>query len=577
LNLKRGFAAPFLFLALAAAAFGSVHASPILWAAALLLVVAAARVVPAQVPDPGTSHSTIAFVFFALWIAATNQFANPSYTAAAPFHAAFLLGGFILGRRAGVENARTVFLAAFAFALSLVVWTSWQVSQGEARAHALFETPATLSAAINLVLLPALACFLWARRPAWLGVALVMLVAALSAANSRGGWLAFGAGAAATLIFARRMGLPTGARTLLPVIAVVAGGFTIGQLPPLATQLVATMATGAAVAPLSLFAEGAATSSVARLELYRAAIQALGDSSWLWGSGYLSFYYRLQQGRAAIVGYEDSVTYFVHDDYLQTLLELGVPGLLGLFALVLVPLSVAWRAAPRMGRDSRAQWICAGAFSALVATAAHAAVDYPFYVPVCLLLYGAAAGVLDSVLLSAGATPGMRIAGGLGTAMQRRLAGIGVAALWLWALLVPMAAEAAAGYAQTRWRAADAERAAYWFEAARRIAPSDWRYHWYAGQFWLAVAAGNSNRGAAALAAGAFAAGDAANPREVRNLLGLIATHLRLRSILPAPADPGTLREWTDRALALAPLDQEVREQRALLNQRGQLASERQK
>jgi len=282
------------------------------------------------------------------------------------------------------------------------------------------------------------------------------------------------------------------------------------------------------------------------------------------GSGYLSFFYRLQQVKADIAGYENGITYFVHNDYLQTLLELGLPGLLGLLALVLAPLALAWRAAPRIGIDLRAGLTCAGVFSALVATAVHAAVDYPFYVPICLLLYGAAAGVLDSIL-RAGGTAGVRLASVVRATMLRRLAGVGVATLCLWVLLIPMAAEAAASYAQTRWRAADAERAAYWFEAARRISPADWRYHWYAGQFWSAVAAANSNHRAAVLAVGAFAAGDAANPREVRNLLGLIAAHRQLHAILPAPADSGTLRKWTERALVLAPLDQEVLAERARL------------
>ena len=43
----------------------------------------------------------------------------------------------------------------------------------------------------------------------------------------------------------------------------------------------------------------------------------------------------------------------------------------------------------------------------------------------------------------------------------------------------------------------------------------DWRYHWYAGQFWHAVARGG-NRRAGELAEAAFAAGRAANSREVR-------------------------------------------------------------
>jgi hypothetical protein len=63
----------------------------------------------------------------------------------------------------------------------------------------------------------------------------------------------------------------------------------------------------------------------------------------------------------------------------------------------------------------------------------------------------------------------------------------------------------------------------------------------------------------------AFAEGFAANPREVRSLLGRISTHLELRALLASPADPATLRSWAELAFALAPRDAEVNARRALI------------
>jgi hypothetical protein len=57
----------------------------------------------------------------------------------------------------------------------------------------------------------------------------------------------------------------------------------------------------------------------------------------------------------------------------------------------------------------------------------------------------------------------------------------------------------------------------------------------------------------------------AANPREVRNVLGRISTHLRLSALLAAPADAAALRAWSDRALALAPRDPAVQAEAALV------------
>src|SRR6266478_39583 len=91
---------------------------------------------------------------FALWVVLMNQWANPSYTAAAPYHAAFLFGGFLLGRRAGPKHAGLMFAAGIA------LWGVWQrVGLGEPRAYGPFETPNTLSTVINLVLVPGLVVF----------------------------------------------------------------------------------------------------------------------------------------------------------------------------------------------------------------------------------------------------------------------------------------------------------------------------------------------------------------------------------------------------------------------------------
>jgi hypothetical protein len=130
---------------------------------------------------------------------------------------------------------------------------------------------------------------------------------------------------------------------------------------------------------------------------------------------------------------------------------------------------------------------------------------------------------------------------------------------------VPAAAEGAAGYAHRQWRSAHGESAAYWYEVARALEPRDWRYHWYAGQFWLAQAVQNRKPEAAQQADQAFAAGFAANPREVRNLLGRITTHRALRTVLAAPADGPTVIQWSERAIELAPDNSLARTERALV------------
>jgi hypothetical protein len=194
--------------------------------------------------------------------------------------------------------------------------------------------------------------------------------------------------------------------------------------------------------------------------------------------------------------------------------------------------------------------------------AIHALVDFPFYVPVCLLAFGGLLGVADRLLTTESQLKPRWSTQGA------RFAAIGMSALLIVLLIPPALAEAAAGYGNRKWRLGEAQSAAFGFELARRLQPRDWRYHWYAGQFWAAQAAASGNPAAPRLADKALAAGFDANPREPRNLLARTAIHLRFAALLDHPADPSTLRGWADRARALAPLNPGVqREYDALLKQ----------
>ena len=558
--------APLLFLALGLSAQGSVEASPSLWMSALVALAAAYFLTSPSVKTTSFTSTASAVVFLAIWMVVTNKWTNPSYTAAAQYHAAFLFGGFFFGRRAGPGNAYRLFGAALAFAVCLAGWAMWQRLQGEARAHAVFETPATMMSAINLVLLPGLMLLLAGKRPAMLLAALLILIAAEMAGMSRGGWLGLAIGGLVGYQFFRRAGVSVRPEAVGILIALFAGVWLLTSLGPQVWRwtLDAIGPLGGALEHVQSYSMFAAESSVARLELYELAWRSIAPSSLFTGTGYLGFYYVLDAGRAGITNYEQSITYFVHNDYLQTLLELGIPGLAGLLAIILLPLIEAWRAVPRLAPDSIDRLILVALVAALGSMAVHAFVDFPFYIPVCLLVYGSILGLLDSILLRAKLEkPPQRVRRPSVVALQK--AAIAAAAtLGAWVLAMPVAAEAAAGYAHRQWRAGQGEGAAYWFEAARRLEPRDWRYSWYAGQFWFTQAAQNRKPAAAQLADKAFSDGNAANPRDVRNLLGLIAVHRGLRELLAAPADGATVLSWAERAVALAPNDPGARAERSL-------------
>jgi len=553
MKAKGSLAAPLFFVSLALACASSRLGNVMPWALSALALAAAGWAGASQAR--ASSRLAIAVFGFSLLVAFNTLVISPAYTPAGLYHPLLLTLAFAAFRRFDDMTERRAACAALGLGALLSAWGLVQIGfLGVARANALFETPATYAAVINLLLVPALALLLCGvRRASIVGIG-ALLAAALFAADSRGGLLGLAAGLGAAAILALRAKALRG-RSVLLVLGVLAAGWILAA----GLRALPQGAPGASGPEAPPTLEARAASSMSRLELY--------DLSWrawlerpLAGTGYLTFRYVLERGRSRAPSYGDSnETWFAHNDYLQTLQELGLLGLAALIALAWLPALLAYRRVPRMPLERRP--VALASASGLTAMACHALVDFPFYVPVCLMLYGALLGTVDR-RLGEGLERKVRTAS---TPSWYRAARAALAVLGTVIVVRPLAAEAAADWGLRRSAAGQPQSAAFWLEAARRLDAADWRYHWYAGQFWDGQAADSGRRDAARFAADAFATGVEANPLEVRNLLGKISVHRRHGKLLDAPADAATLAKWMAQAEALAPLNSAVRRERDLL------------
>lgn len=543
-RIERGLAAPFVFLGTAIAVPGSVDASTAVWAGSLaLLTVGGYAARSEHAASPGLLWYVV--LCYALMLVMNNSFLSPAYTPAATFNAAFLVAGSTIGLRLNDDTLGALGRLLAIGAGVLAAWGLWQISGGGAsRATAHFETPTTLAAVINFALLVVLVQIA-TSAPRWPWLALgVLLSAGLASTVSRGGALALLAGLLVAAVAARRAGLTLPRRSIAAVALVLAAG---GMLAVAANSLpLAPGSTRFALhQPMGADAE---KSSVSRLELYALAVEGIRTGR-VAGAGYLGFRSLLDANREDVPTFTDSDTYFVHNDYLQTFLELGISGFIAFVGLTFLPLVLALRhAGTCMDKP-----LVVAMLAAISAMAMLAMVDFPFYVPICLLLFGMAVGVLDRSI---------GVATGFGFSIVpvvRRLAAVALAAAGAVLLGPPLIADLAAAHAHRAWREAQGQSAAYWFEVARRFEPRDWRYHWYAGQFWYAQAGQTGKPAAARLADEAFAEGMLANPVEVQNHLGRVATHRQYARLLPSPATRETVRAWVAQAAAVAPHHPAVR------------------
>ena len=550
------------------------HASVTLWGSCLVLLAACAacgRGVPLAVRPGGLAVSV-----FALLLVSHTLFLSPAYSVAGVFHPLVLLFAYWALRAQAPSALPACWLWLAGVAGLCALWALLQVGPlGLGRGQAMLEAPATLGAFLNLATLPVLV-WLGCRGPsAGTFLAAIVLSGGVAAAASRGAWMGLIAGLGVALLLAQRTSQGTVRRNApYPVLAVGAGWALSEWMRFLPWQWMRRLglredlgllgALQAALPPPSALLRG--DSSSARLELYALAIEAWQGAPWT-GSGYLTFTHALERARASVPAFGlEQLTWFVHNDYLQILQELGVAGLLAMLALVVVPPLRA-----RMALPSCAAYpglLAIAACAGMASMAVHALVDFPFYVPACLLAFGGLLGALDRVLCEP--TPGASC----GPATRRFLR-LGAGLAIIVACLPPLVSELSLAGARQALAAAQPQRALYWLEVARRFQPRDWRYHWYLGQFWQGQARAGGKRDAARYAVEAFDAGERVNAAEVRNLLGKLATYRDVPALLePVPAS--TRLDWLHAVLARAPLSGEVRlEQGLTLAALGQAAEAR--
>lgn len=532
-GIRDALTALLFLLAAVLVAWGSAKTSPSIWAVA----VASLGLVlwPRCANRWHATPLAWAVVAYSGWTILHTAFLSKVYNPAGLFDPLFLLGGFAVGRVLEGEQRTQVYRAIGLLLASLSLWAIGQVLLQSSRGHAHFETGSALATNINLILAPAIVALAYGYRSRALLLLAILLFAALCATFSRAAFIALLAGLAITPALVSPAPA-TGWRRIYSLLAVVV-------TTSLALYL---MAAFWSMPRLPIDASLTSLDSAkARFELYRLAWSA---SATFFGIGYLGFRHVLEIGRAEVPSYgESSFTYFVHNDYLQTLLELGVPGLLALLAMIVIAVwTVKWRVPDAQKSHSAA--LVAG----VIVLALHAVLDFPLHVPLCLLLLGVGLGAIDRL----GSSPTAR------NAPAGRLQGFTMLALGLAltvCLLRPVAAEAVAAYAMKKWFTGETRDAASAFELARRCDARDFRYHLYAGQFWLARAAEDGEPEHARRADDAFRAGMVANSLEPSAALGRAFTQLRYSSILPAPAPASEVRAWAEQALMVAPLNPTVR------------------
>lgn len=474
---------------------------------------------------------------------------NPAYHAEGIYFPATLLIAFVVASCCPAWLAQSGFKIFCALIALIAVWallqwlTGWGfIDEIGPRSEGPFATPNTLATALNLGLAPVLAYYLlgYGGRGAY-GFTL-LLFAALLATQSRGGYL----GLLASLLFLpaligqaamiaqwrRYLEVALGFLAVFGFFKLYAG---LGMASWNTDRVVDTLMHG---------------DSSRRWEIYQVAWAGLAEHLWL-GIGYFNFGYYFQVHK--VPPYLDGHMLFVHDDYLQFALETGLLGLALFLLLIGAVYGQLFKFRQQIMAGQRLPLILSA--SAVTSMLAHALVDYPFYIPVLVAVFGAYLGIINRCIIDMGGAHRQLPAVSKPSFIGLRPGFVGnvlVIGLMAW-LGLPALAAVSADYGLERLQEGDAPNGLYWHSVARVLQPREANYYWREGVIWRDQGITRQKPDLLEKSMDVFNEGLEVNAFEVNNLLEKVALYRQYGAMLKQPASHQDIMTWIKRAKSLQP------------------------
>lgn len=515
---------------------------------------------------------TVVVLSLVLLLMLNMIFVRPSNDQDASYLIGFFLSGFLLCSYANKNFMRSMYYSLCALFLLLAIWGLIQYLTGQGylvntypRANALFYTPNTYAACLNIILLPSIVIYLYNNGTGKLLALILFLFAALLVSQSRGGWVAFTSVMILVLIFARTIASNIDKKRIQKILLGFTLVFSVYSIIELVdfNKINFDFKTGRNHAVSGSIinnelkhlvrSESIVSTLDHRFMLYDIAWQQIKEKPLL-GRGFHTFrYFQLRDQKEPYTG---NLTRYVHNDYLQLWMETGIFGLILFVSIPLLLISLLFWLRNRMLIQDKVVVLALAV--GLAGFYIQALVGFLFYTPFLLMLYGCYLGYINQLLnkypqeitcfkleLSS-----IKIR----PVIIKCLAGL----VFVFYFSQPAIAQLAFDQANRDTRRLDIESALTAYELARRFAPYEPLYYLIEGNLWYHAAKATGKSEPAKRADKLFKQGVAANPYRVENLLLRAMLHRDVPELISNPAKLETVLSWMKHVLEWLPHDQKV-------------------
>lgn len=506
-------------------------------------IVAIMALVFSRIAHIRVSQLGLAVLFFCSVQVVDAWLISPVYNAAAYFTPITLLLAFFAFSSGATENltARICLGIALIFAaLGLCFWVSGHVH----RAVFGLSTTNAFATFLNLALAPLLTCYLVGEGSKKIFFLAIFLFEVLLATQSRGGYLGLLLGLTFLALFVGKDGIRIHAERWLKLFCGFIGAVLVIKILVWLTPA-EWEGTDRVLATLTHGETGG------RGPIYELAWQLL-KSHFPSGTGAYTFRYYFEMLKAP--EYSERHNAFVHNDYLQIAVENGA---LGIISFILVLFLFFYRIVQyrqQILAELRLPLLMAavGTVTMLV----HAMVDFPFYVPVLVGIFGAYLGVIDRQLnRMSGEYFSLRTCFQLKPAIALRSRFFNGCLFVGFSILLgrPVLAASISNYGLSRLESGDVQGGLFWNGVARELQPRVAKFYWREGIIWRDQGIAQQRADLLEKSNAVFGLGIEVNPFEVNNLLEKIALHRQYGSLLKQPASHRDIMDWIGHAKALQP------------------------